>query len=72
MIAIQKRCPDCGGKVPVYPGDEFADCDNPVCPGDGSFRVLREGDNISLRHLPWHRVRPATETKLHQFQGVRS
>lgn len=64
MISILKRCPDCGKPIRVFPADEFADCENKYC-GD-SFRVIRDGDSISLRHL-YHKKRPENETRLDTF-----
>lgn len=65
MISIIKRCPDCGQPIRVFPLDDMADCENEHC--GGTFRVIRENDNITLRHLPWHKERPSNETRLDMF-----
>ena len=64
MISILKRCPDCGKPIRVFPGDEFAECENSYC-GE-SFKVIRDGDDVTLRHL-YHQKRPETETRLDMF-----
>ena len=68
MISLNKICPDCGFRVRVFSQDELVDCDNEKC--GSTFKVIRDGEDISLRHVPWHKQRPRTETRLDMFADV--
>ncbi len=64
MLSIIKRCPSCGQPIRVFPLDDLVDCENEHCAE--TFRVIREEENISLRHV-YHKKRPDTETRLDMF-----
>ena len=64
MIPIIKRCPSCGQPIRVFPLDDMVDCENEHCAE--TFRVIREEESISLRHV-YYKKRPDTELKLTDF-----
>ncbi|WP_321430103.1 hypothetical protein [uncultured Methanolobus sp.] len=64
MISILKRCPKCGEPIRVFLGDDLVYCENTDC--DSLFRVIRDGDSITLRHF-YCKNRPENETMLDMF-----
>lgn len=68
MNVTLKRCPSCGEPIRVFKHDDMAQCDNTRC--DELYRVIRDGDDLTLRHV-YFKQRPATETRLDMFlRGV--